>query len=227
MTDNTFEKALDLMIDDALNQIIENDTTPLPPSEEITFSPRHEEQMEKLFSKLRRDSFINKAVKYGKRAACICLVAFIAAAISIVSVDAWRSKFIRIDYEENAPNSDFFFLDSPSGYNDEHISLAYLPQGVELVKEIVSEKVFILHFAKDDLYLQISISDLNMQFNTDTENATVEQITIQGYDAIGIYKADLNQVIWSDNEKAFHVAGNLPREEIEKIAKGCKKNKDF
>ena len=66
--------------------------------------------------------------------------------------------------------------------------------------------------------------DINTQTNTDTENATIEQITIQGYDAIGIYKDNLNQIIWSDNEKAFHIAGNLPKEEIEKIAKNCKKN---
>lgn len=221
---NTFEKALDLMIDDALKQIIENENASLPPSEEVTFSKEHEEQMKKLFAKLRRDSFVKKAVIYGKRAACICLIAFALAAVSIVSVDAWRSKFIKLIYDENAPNSDYSFLDSASGYNNEHVSLAYLPQGFELSKETITSFETILRFQNDDLFFKISISDLNMQFNTDTENATVEQITIQGYDAIGIYKSDLNQVIWSDNEKAFHVAGNLPRKEIEKIAQNCKKN---
>ena len=222
MSENkSFEQALDMMLDDALEIVNEQDGQADHPINEIEFSDEHNAKMQQLFSKIRFNELQRSFLKYGKRVACVFLIAL---GISICSVDAWRTKFIKLFYDENAPNSDYSFNDFLSGYTDEYISLSYLPQGFELEKKSVTSRSVILHFTKDNLYLQVKMRDINTQTNTDTETATIEQITIQGYDAIGIYKDNLNQIIWSDNEKAFHIAGNLPKEEIEKIAKNCKKN---
>lgn len=223
--DKAFENALDLILDEALTAVNEKDCQLLASTSEVSFSEEHEAKMQQLFKKANKARVKNSFIMYAKRAACVCLVALVLASVSICSVKAWRTKFIKLIYNEDAPNSDVIFSDSASGsYSDENVTLSYLPQGFELQKKVVTSKGPTLYFLNDDLFLCIYIRDLDVHFNTDTENASIEQLTIQGYDAVGIYKEDLNQIIWCDNEHSYHVFGNLPEEEIEKISKNLKKN---
>ncbi len=222
---NAFENALDLIIDEALTAIAEKDCDCQSGASEASFSKEHEEKMQQLFKEANKTRLKSDFITYAKRAACVCLVALMLASVSICSVKAWRTKFIKLIYNENAPNSDVLFTDSAHGsYTDEDVTLSYLPQGFELQKKVVTSKGIILYFLNDDLFLSINIRDLDLNFNTDTENASIEQLTIQGYDAVGIFKDDLNQIIWCDNEYSYHVCGNLTKEEIEKISKNLKKN---
>lgn len=223
--DKAFENALDLMIDEALTAVNEKDCQLLASTSEVSFSEEHEAKMQQLFKKANKSRVKNSFIMYAKRAACVCLVALVLASVSICSVKAWRTKFIKLIYQEDAPNSDVFFSDSAAGsYTDENVTLSYLPQGFELTRNVVTSKGLILYFLNGDLFLSINIRDLDLNFNTDTEDASIEQLTIQGYDAVGIFKDDLNQIIWNDDEKSYHVSGNLTEEEIEKISKNLKKN---
>ncbi|MBR5536243.1 MAG: hypothetical protein IKU60_06315, partial [Clostridia bacterium] len=138
-----FEKALDLMIDEALNIYANNPSAPSPEVPEVQFSPEHEEKMQKLFKKVQREDMLRRIKSASKRVACILLIVLTVTGISISSVSAWREHFMKLIYNENSPNSDLYFLPSASGYMDSNITASYLPQGFELSKKTVTSKELI------------------------------------------------------------------------------------
>lgn len=219
-----FEKALDLLIEDALDKINEKENAPLSDLPDVEFSQEHETKMQQLFNSLYKKELKNKLLTYGKRAACICLVALVLTSVAVCSVDAWRANFINFFFEEDAPNSDFSFNDAGgTHYSDDNISLNYLPWGFEVKKSAVTSNGIIIYFTNDDLFISVDISKLDGYLNLDTENASIEHGTINGYDAVFMFKDDLNQIIWSDDYNYYYVCGNIPKAEIEKIARNLKK----
>lgn len=219
-----FDKVLDMLIDEAANIVNEKDGEELKDETKIEFSTEHKEKMKKLFKKAKRDRIGKKLVVYGKRAACVCLVAIVLAGASICSVEAWRAKVLNFFFDEDAPNSDYNFSElGGTHYSDDYISLSYVPWGFEVEKSTITNRGFTLYFINEDSFFIISLKDLDVKSNLDTENAVVEFIDINGYEAICISKEDLNQVIWHNDEYSFYVAGNISKEEIIKIAKYLKK----
>lgn len=222
--ENIYEKALDLMIEEALEIVSDSECETIGKVEEHEFSKEHQMKMKKLFNRLQREEWGRQIVKYSKRAACICLIGFVLFTASVCSVSAWRTWFLDFFFDEDAPNSKFNFNETDRAYyRDENISLSYIPRGFESTRNTVSENIIILLFEKDDLYFTVSVKSLNGQGSVDTEDATVSRIDINGSEAILIEKKDANQIMWRDDESIFNVTGNISSDEIVKIAKNLKK----
>ncbi|MBR5535936.1 MAG: DUF4367 domain-containing protein [Clostridia bacterium] len=220
---DAFDKALDVLIEEALEIVIEKECEELEAVEKREFSKEHERKMKKLFDKLRRDEWRERAVKYSKRAACICLIGLVLATTSICSVGAWRAWFLNFFFEEDAPNSKFNFNESGGKeYSDGNISLEYVPWGFEATKNTMLEHMIIILFEKDDLYFSVSMYSSNGQGSVDTEDATVSRVDINDCEAILVEKKDANQILWRDEENLFIVVGNINSDEIVKIAKNLK-----
>lgn len=225
MTNNeAFDRALDILIDEAVSIVNDKDGNALTADMDIEFSDEHEAKMKRLFKKKRNERLKSRALIYGKRAACICLVALIVAGTSVFSVEAWRARFLNFFFDEDAPNSEYNFNElGGTYYSDDYISLEYIPWGFEVAKSNETENIIQLLFKNEELYLMVSVSSTGGQGSIDTEDATVSRIGIDNCEAILVEKDDVNQILWQNGDHEFYIAGNISSNEIIKIAKNLKK----
>ena len=218
------DKVLDLLIDEAADVVNRKESEAVKNETSVEFSAEHEEKMKKLFKKAKHDMVGKKILVYAKRAACVCLVAIVLTGVSVCSVEAWRAKLLNFFFDEDAPNSEYNFNElGGTHYNDDYISLSYVPWGFEIEKRAVTSKGINLYLKNENYFFSVSVKDLTVNSNLDTEDAVIEYIDIIGNDAICISKEELNQVIWHNDEYCFYVVGNISKEEIVKISKYLKK----
>lgn len=223
--DDIFEKALEEMLKEAAKIADKRLGGQLEePKEEIVFSEEHERNMEKLFRLERRKRINKKLIKYTKRCACILIVCCIAVtAVGVVKVDALRMRFLRLLYEPDAPNSDIDFIgDKTNYYADDYIHISYIPDGFKMTES--SHEVGVGYtFQNNNQYFTLDANDIETAgFNVDTENMEIENLKIQNNDAIYLTKPRVNILVWSDDDTAYVLCGNIPKEDILKIAENIR-----
>ena len=222
---DVLEKAFDMMLDEAALIADEELGRELEePDEELIFSKEHEEKMEKLFRTERQKHMRAKFLKYSKRAACVFLAVVVVSGAAVMSVEAWRVKFLNFVLDAGAPNTDFDFNDDQSSsYANEIVSLGYIPEGFGIVTNKESSRGLFLEFKNSDKYFCFDLTNINVSASVDTENGTAEKMKINGYEAVFIDNPDTNILIWHDNTYAFDIIGNISKEEIIKIAENVNK----
>ena len=224
--DDIFEKALEEMMKEAAKIADKKLGGQLEePKEEIVFSEEHERKMEKLFRLERRKRINKKLIKYTKRCACILLVCCIAVtAVGVVKVDALRMRFLRLLYDPEAPNSDIDFIgDKTNYYADDYIQISYIPDGFKMTESSIEKTYVVYTFENGDKYFHLDANDIETAgSNVDTENMEIEYLKIQNNDAIYLTKPRVNILIWSDDDTAYVIDGNIPKEDMLKIAESVR-----
>lgn len=221
---DSFEKAFDALLDQAA---VEADARLGAQAEtideDVVFSKQHEKRMKKLFRQERRREAPKWAV-YSRRAACVLLVCFLASGAALFSVDAWRVHFLNFFFEAGKPGTDFSFGDAGGiSYSDDDVTLGYIPNGFVLTERESNNSGVTLMFEQDKQYFYLTIHDITVQSNIDTENATVEPIQINGMEGVCITNQNINAVIWHNSEFVFRLEGNVSLEELKKMAKKVEK----
>lgn len=215
-----FDKAFDMLLTEAAIMADENIGKKLEePEEEIVFSAAHNEKMRKIFQRERRKRLLASASKWSKRCACILLVIVSVASVSVMSVDAWRSKVMSFIFDPKAPNTDFSF--NAESYSDSKISIGYIPENFNLTY-YDDENGMALSFENGDLYFDIHIDSAEGSVGIDTEDAVIEELTIQGYKAIYSSNKRVNILLWNDEKDVYTICGNIDKEDMLKIGESIK-----
>lgn len=103
------------------------------------------------------------------------------------------------------------------------ITVRYIPSGYHIVQSNADDKTALFLYEnadKNQLLLRYTTASSNIQ--TDTEHYQVKQIRIHSQKGRAFISTDnhfTNFLIWYDNSSSYLVSGNLPYEELEKIAK--------
>lgn len=153
-----------------------------------------------------------------------------------MSVEAVRSKVINVITEiyEEFTSIMFSKEDEDIHINSEFkpISPNYIPKGFKEIDKVESSiGLFIVY--ENDEYLQIRYSCDEISNNSiilDTEDAQVEDININGFDAKYIVKDNIQQLLWNDNTSSYLIDMeskssdmiNNDKEELIKIAESIK-----
>lgn len=220
---DAFDKALDLMIDEAVKIAGENGESEPERVTEREFSEEHEKKMKRVFRKWKIENRKKVVVRYSKMVASVCVVALFLTGISFFGVKAWRKNFVNFFYDEDAPNSKYNFSDlGGTTYENDKIRLSYIPWGFELVRNDASEHIMIMLFKKEDLYFTVSAVATGIEGSIDTEEATVGQIDVGDCTAVLVEKDGVNQILWQDGDDELNVSGNINSDEIIKIARNLK-----
>ena len=142
---------------------------------------------------------------------------------AIYSVEAWRVKFLNFVFDSTAPDTEIKFTDTKqnSFYNDV-VELRYIPAGFELEESEVSKRHVFLKFVYNDQSFLLKRNNIASNSAVNTEEGTVENITINNYEGIYIEKEDDNILIWHDGVYTYRLAGNIEKEELIKIAENIK-----
>ena len=218
-----FEKAFEMMLEEAAAKADEKLGENIEiPSDEIIFSKEHEEKMKKLFRQEKRKENRKKNFKYAQRVACVFLAFVLVSGVTLFSVEAWRIKFLNFVLEINEPNTDFNFNgNGGTTYSDDNVILHYVPMGFEMFKDSSSESRISLHYDNGEQYFSFLTDDKSANISIDTEDATVENLIINGCDAIYSSNKNINILMWYDEETVYFVVGNILKEEIIKIAENA------
>ena len=220
MQENRFDSIFEQLLEEAaITESKEFENSLLEPEEDFEMSAEGKERMEKLFKKERKSRRVKKMICYGKRAACIAVAAIVVSSVAVFSVEAWRIRFFNFMFNPDNPGMEYNFNDERSThYSDEYIALNYLPVGFELTEQDISRRSITLMFQKGEEYFSVKMHSMSGNSSVDTENGTIENIKINGHNAIYTTNPNINCVIWHNDEVAFRVLGNINKEKLVKIA---------
>lgn len=203
----------------------------LPPDASHTFSHRFRRKMKRLLAEQRRSPAMNRAVLIARRTAAALLVAASLTAASLLSVEAYREKFIEVVTEFFDDLTEFRF----SGFADDgapmpEVTLTYVPEGMELYESDDSSELGSRYRAYKDANGRFF--DLEEIFITkdmvgvqalDTENAQICYGSIRGNSAMIVQKNGWITLHWEEKNMIMQLSGNLSMDEMTRIAEGIQK----
>lgn len=176
---------------------------------EYEFSNKFKRKMSKLIKYEKRNPIINSIYTYSKKTAIVFLIVATGLFTLTMSVEAVRLKVINVIteiYEEFT--SIIFSKEDNSVSVDSKFKPAlpnYIPKGFKEIDKVESPiGLFIVY--ENDEYLQIRYSCDEISTNSiilDTEDAIVEDINVNGYDAKYIVKDNIQQLLWNDNTSSY------------------------
>ncbi len=226
-------KIFDQVLQYAAEKEIDDLCSDLPSEEDlkskITFSPSFENKMDRLFKYERRKQSYKRFGKSALRVAAVIFVLLAASTTVIFSVEAFRVPFLNlfsvtkkdsttinvenktVDYKAFSEQAKGLFLPS------------YIPEGYTVKSVAKFGPVYEVSFA-DSKGNIISLKKLpgGTSLGVDSENAKVENITINNAQAQYYEKGDIHNLVFKLNENAYFLTGYLSQNEMIHIAESMK-----
>lgn len=196
--------------------------------EEVDFSEEHKKNMEKLFADYRRKERARKIRRISSRAACVVAALSIVSATAMIGAGAWRLKLMNFIFDPKTPGTEINFNDNGgTTYSDEYVRLNYVPFGFEMTEQSKNSECNMLAFEYGEKYFTFSMETIESQPNIDTEDAVVENVTVNEYEGVFSSKDRVNILLWHNDYNILSICGNISKEEMMKIAKCTQILKDF
>ena len=219
--DETFEKMFDMLLDDASALVAGQLGDEYIEPESAEFSAQHEQQMRKLFQDSRKKLTRKKAVRFSQRAAVVLLVMLILSGFTVLSVEAWRIKFLNMFITDAPTKSEIVFVESTT-HEDETIVLNYVPYGFALSSSNIQEDLAHMLFESGSSFFYVTIGTPEQTLFIDTEDAAAMRTKVNDFDAYLSMTGDGLILAWSDNQRAYSLSGNMSETEIRRIAENIK-----
>lgn len=222
---NDYEDALlNLAVSDMLEQYGKELEEKYKYVEDVPPSPEAAEKFEKELNKAYRNgqlrSFRTRIAKFGKYAVTVCAAFIVVFAVSVVSVDALRLRFLEWLINIHESHSSLNISNDNNAYSN-MIHADYLPYGYELVNYNNNKNVIELCYSNniDNIKIRVYLKDFN--FNTDNEDISSEEVYINGKKGQYQKKELMSTLLWYDNKNSYWISTNdssISKDEIIKIA---------
>lgn len=225
----TFDKILDALTDEAVSIVDSMPDKDIPEERPVEFSGDLEQKIQRIFDDERRRVRRRGKRRYVKRI-CICaavITALLAAAV--MSVGALRNAVIEMIFHTTDVGTEIRFVAAPAP--DEPVDpenkaqFGYLPEGFALVKEDIKGRMENYTFENGEQYFRVGIAQITdgAAAGIDTEDARVEYMMINGWQAIYSEKPEVQILFWADDVYSYCISGNIGKDEIVQIAQNLKK----
>lgn len=222
MTENEYKQCIAEALCPEYNALLMGNTV------EHIFSLEFEKQMDKLI-KRRRKPYYSMVNTVGKRVAVIILAFFIVSFTTVMSVEALRKPFLKFITNMFSTHSE---IKSDPDDNKEYpktIESKYgITKGIEDYTKSVEEQrsdAIITNYTNGEnviLFEQHIVDSFVGYYNT--EDAEIEHININGYDAIGwIDNRNYYHLIWNNGEYVIDLGSNIGKDKLIEIAKSVQK----
>ena len=139
-----------------------------------------------------------------------------------MSVDALRTRVMNFIF--NARSTDTEITSVTDGKNENYrignFSIEYIPDGFQLEKQReIDQEIYLLFENSENALISITVSQSNGVHSVDTEDAYIEEITINGIKSLYSTK-DGNNILAMCSEKGIvTIQSTISRDEIVKIAR--------
>ena len=211
------DKVLDTLIDEASAEAYRKEADYNAP--EMSFSPEHERNMQKLFKNERRKYNLRRAYSVAGKVACLLLVAAIALSVTIYNVDALRTKFFNYFFDKDAPNTVIRFTETKNNsYSNDIVDIEYIPDGFKIEKDKSWGNNLFLKFKNEKNFFQIKRNNDSLKTAINTEKGTLENIQINNCEGVYIISDNKNTLLWYDGIYTYKILSDLGKIELIKIA---------
>ncbi|OKZ97094.1 MAG: hypothetical protein BHV90_20735 [Clostridiales bacterium 42_27] len=189
----------------------------LPPDNQIPehkFSRRFERKMRRLIREQRRSLPMRKALQIARQTAAAILIAATLSFSCLMTVEAYRAKFIEVITEVLYDLTHFSFFSS--WQDDTELAES------ETLSEPQSQTIYFENSEGRQLKFsqQLVTDSTGLDIILDTEDSTTTTVPFGDYNASLIIKEDSSILMWEDDPYLMLLTGDFPSEEIIKIANG-------
>lgn len=194
---------------------------------EHQFSHRFNRTMKRLMKEQCRPPRLNHVIHMMRRTAAILLVVTAVSFSCLMTVDAYRERFIEIVTHVFHELTDYRFSTEIPGSQSETelglISLGFIPNGMDKADEYGDETFYSVSYGTEDgMYFDLTCTLITENQDAhkivDTENAVVREYSVNGMEATIISKDENNTILWTYGNILFHLYGNLPLDIEKQIA---------
>ena len=192
------------------------------------FSHRFNRTMKRLIKEQRRSPRLNHVIHMMRRTAAILLVVATISFSCVMTVDAYREKFIEIVTHVFHELTDYHFSkestsSTPIKTDLGVISLGFMPDGMDRTDEYGDGTFYSVSYETEegiyfDLTCTLITENQDAHKIVDTENAVVQEYSINGEEATIISKGENNTILWTHRNILFQLYGNLPLDIEKQIA---------
>ena len=226
MTDNSNrnEKLFDGMLKTALEETTINEMETLPSQKELDeMFPRSEifdKKVSKIINREEKSYKKKRNIKRIYKFVAVFVALIIATGIVVYSVEAWRIRFMNfiIDIQQDRTIIDFNEEFTGDTFRMDELYLGYMPNGFRLEESSVTGSYLSVIFMSDDLFFSITVNDITTIMAIDTEDANVQRMQINEFDALYSTNDNVNILVWHDNNNSYRIAGNIEQDKIIRIA---------
>lgn len=192
--------------------------------EDVTPSPEAAEKFEKALNKAYRNgqlrSFRTKIAKFGRYAVTVCAAFIIVFAVSVVSVDALRLRFLEWLVNIHESHSSLKINNNNNAYYD-IMHADYMIDGYKLINYNDNGKIIEMNYSNNINNIKIRIYLNDPTFNTDNENTLSEEVYIN--ENRGQYQKSelMSAIFWYSGEKSYCISTNdiqITKDELVEIA---------
>ena len=220
---NDYEDALmNLAVSDMLEQYGRELEEKYKDVEDVPPSPEAAEKFEKELNKAYRNgqlrSFRTRIAKFGKYAVTVCAAFIVVFAVSVVSVDALRLKFLEWLTNIHESHSSLN-IDNKVYSNMVHAD--YLPYGYELINYSNDGDLIEVCYSNNINKVNIRVYLNDFTFITDNENTSSEEVYINGNKGQYQKKELISTIFWYSSEKSYCISTDdmqITKDEFVKIA---------
>ena len=222
---NDYDNALmNLAVSDMLEQYGKELEEKYKDVEDVPPSPEAAEKFEKELNKAYRNgqlrSFRKKAVKFGKYAVTVCAAFIVVFAVSVVSVDALRLRFLEWLFNIHGSHSSLNINKSDSTHYD-IVHADYMIDGYRLINYNNDGELIEICYSNNINKINIRIYLKDSTFNADNENTLSEEVYINGNKGQYQKKELITSIYWYKDEQTYWISTNdtnISKDEIIKIA---------
>jgi len=163
---------------------------------------------------------------FSRRAAIFLIVIISGFALTTLGVEAFRlrlfnfvteikDQYTKIELRENnGPQEESTGLDL-----ENTLFPGYMPMDYTLTESQEFGTMRIMHFSNNEgKVIEIAQSPISTSFQVDTENAVTSDVEINNVKGILVVKGNMRSLIWTIDQMALYIIGELNEAEIIKIA---------
>lgn len=188
------------------------------------FSPAFEEAVRPLLQP-NITAAPKKKRKFTKKTLKILVAAAVLLALAVVTTVIARTGAKKAEIKQFSDHAEYEVVDPGEAENVSDLTVDYVPAGF-ICKEKYEEDfeyAYYYYYDNDRLFSvqKLRLSE-NLFFNNEPNPG--EPIDINGFEGVYFYRADPNfkGIIFNDGEYIFMVDGNIPKEELVKIAQNVR-----
>lgn len=192
------------------------------------FSDGFEKEMDKLI-KRRRKPYYKLVNTFGKRVACIAVVVVVAASTTVLSFASLREPvfnfFINLFSDHSTISTDSIISKAYPDINRAKYAITNDISEYKVEKEYSNANENYIHYQsgeKQIIFTQSEINDYNKNFNT--EGQQIDNLQINGYDAIGYFdNHGMYSIVWNNGEYIFDLNSNIGKDALIEMAESVQK----
>ena len=195
---------------------------------EHIFSNRFNRHMRKMIRQQRRSPQMQKFVKFCSRAAIVVIIILAGLLITTLSVEAYRAKFINFFRKITGQSDDYSYSVGTDKLVDVDLPktiIGYIPEGFEKAEEdlsFIEHNYYVLYENTADVFFSIELSKVDNNtvggISLDNEHFKSVEIMIHGEPGVLYSSESLNELLWTNYNIFCIVSGDIPSDEIIKIA---------